>query len=191
MERVNEIAAAVEEQDQLLADSEASQIIPKNVIVIMNESLTDFEEFENFSASEEILPNIHSLQKNTKKGYLYVPVFGGGTSDTEYEVLTGNSKQFLPNGGIAYQLYCGENEYGLANTMEQEGYASTAMHPGKATAWNRSGVYSWMNFEQFINLKNWGRDRNITDIMQAILLHIGKYEICTEVKKRKTSLSFA
>ena len=36
-------------------------------------------------------------------------------------------------------------------------YASTAMHPGKATAWNRSGVYSWMNFEQFINLKNWGR----------------------------------
>ena len=88
---------------------------------------------------------------------MYVPVFGGGTSDTEYEVLTGNSKQFLPNGGIAYQLYCGENEYGLANTMEQEGYASTAMHPGKATAWNRSGVYSWMNFEQFINLKNWGR----------------------------------
>ena len=157
VERVNEIAAAVEEQDQLLADSEASQIVPKNVIVIMNESLTDFEEFENFSASEEILPNIHSLQKNTKKGYLYVPVFGGGTSDTEYEVLTGNSKQFLPNGGIAYQLYCGENEYGLANTMEQEGYASTAMHPGKATAWNRSGVYSWMNFEQFINLKNWGR----------------------------------
>ena len=80
------------------------------------------------------MPYIHSLQKNTKKGYLYVPVFGGGTSDTEYEVLTGNSKQFLPNGGIAYQLYCGENEYGLANTMEQEGYASTAMHPGKATA---------------------------------------------------------
>ena len=50
VERVNEIAAAVEEQDQLLADSEASQIVPKNVIVIMNESLTDFEEFENFSA---------------------------------------------------------------------------------------------------------------------------------------------
>ena len=75
VERVNEIAAAVEEQDQLLADSEASQIVQKNVIVIMNESLTDFEEFENFSASEEILPNIHSLQKNTKKGYLYVPVF--------------------------------------------------------------------------------------------------------------------
>ena len=35
VERVNEIAAAVEEQDQLLADSEASQIVPKNVIVIM------------------------------------------------------------------------------------------------------------------------------------------------------------
>lgn len=145
-----------ESVDNTAADT-SETVTPKNIILIMNESLTDFEEFENFSASEEILPNIHSLQKNTKKGYLYVPVFGGGTSDTEYEVLTGNSKQFLPNGGIAYQLYCGENEYGLANTMEQEGYTSTAMHPGKATAWNRSGVYSWMNFEQFINLKNWGR----------------------------------
>ena len=147
---------AEESVDNTAADT-SETVTPKNIILIMNESLTDFEKFENFSASEEILPNIHSLQKNTKKGYLYVPVFGGGTSDTEYEVLTGNSKQFLPNGGIAYQLYCGENEYGLANTMEQEGYASTAMHPGKATAWNRSGVYSWMNFEQFINLKNWGR----------------------------------
>ena len=45
---VNEIAAAVEEQDQLLADSEASQIVPKKCNCIMNESLTDFEEFEKF-----------------------------------------------------------------------------------------------------------------------------------------------
>ena len=90
--------------------------------------------------------------------------YSGRTSDTEYEVLTGNSSSFF-NGGIFYQLYCGENEYGLANTMEQEGYTSTAMHPGKATAWNRSGVYSWMNFEQFINLKNWGRRPKILQIL--------------------------
>lgn len=46
---------------------EDAAIVPKNIIVIMNKSLTDFEEFENLKASEEILPNIHNLQENTKK----------------------------------------------------------------------------------------------------------------------------
>ena len=48
--------------------------------------------------------------------------------------------------------------------------------------WTLNNLSIWKTGEE---------DRNITDIMQAILLHIGKYEICTEVKKRKTSLSFA
>lgn len=103
---------------------EDAAIVPQNIIVIMNKSLTDFEEFENLKASEEILPNIHNLQENTKKGYLYMPAFGGGTADSEYEVLTGNTKEFLSNGGIAYQMYCHENEYGLANTLKDEGYFS-------------------------------------------------------------------
>ena len=59
--------------------------------VIMNESLADFEMLSDFRCSEEILPTMHSLQENTKKGYVYVPSFGGGTSDTEYEVLIQNS----------------------------------------------------------------------------------------------------
>ena len=87
VDHVQEIVSAVDEKDTL----DTIGIIPENIIVIMNESLADFEEFDNFKASEEILPGIHSLQENTKKGYLYVPAFGGGTSDTEYEVLTGNT----------------------------------------------------------------------------------------------------
>lgn len=154
VERVNEIALVTEKND--IQEKESETIIPENIIVIMNESLADFEEFDNFKASEEILPGIHNLQKNTKKGYVYVPSFGGGTSDTEYEVLTGNTKQFLPSGGIAYQLYCKEKELGLANLMEDMGYYTTAIHPSWATAWNRSKVYSWMDFENFISMDNWG-----------------------------------
>lgn len=136
--------------------TESSVVIPQNLIVIMNESLADFEEFDNLKASEEILPNIHNLHENTKKGYLYVPAFGGGTADTEYEVLTGNTKEFLPNGGIAYQEYCRDPEYGLANTLKQENYSATAVHPFKANGWNRTNVYSWMNFDDFISMDNWG-----------------------------------
>lgn len=158
VETVKKNALTEENADDKASEGTKTQTVPKNLIVIMNESLTDFEAYDNFQASEAILPGIHSLQENTKKGYLYVPAFGGGTSDTEYEVLTGNTKEFLPNGGIAYQLYCNENEFGLANTMEQEGYTSTAIHPSWASAWNRANVYSWMNFEDFISIDNWGDD---------------------------------
>ena len=137
------------------------------------------------------MPYIHSLQKNTKKGYLYVPVFGGGTSDTEYEVLTGNSKQFLPNGGIAYQLYWVKMNTALPIRWSRKGTLPQRCIPARRRpGTGQAFIHGWT----LNNLSIWKtgeEDRNITDIMQAILLHIGKYEICTEVKKWKTSLSFA
>ncbi|MEI3413203.1 MAG: hypothetical protein V8Q57_08490 [Blautia sp.] len=42
----------------------STKIVPKKLIIIMNESLSDFEEFDNFKSSEEILPTIHSLKEN-------------------------------------------------------------------------------------------------------------------------------
>ena len=152
VEKVKEIAAQTEEKAE---KTETTKIVPKKLIVIMNESLSDFEEFDNFKSSEEILPTIHSLKENTKKGHLYVPVFGGGTANTEYELLTGNSVQFLPSGGMAYLLYCRDPEYGMAHTLDQLGFSTTALHPYKAKNWNRPSVYEDMKFGEFISLENW------------------------------------
>ena len=129
-ERVKEIAAQTEAKagqtensgEKKTTAAASTKIVPKKLIVIMNESLSDFEEFDNFKSSEQILPTIHSLKENTKKGYLYVPVFGGGTANTEYELLTGNSVQFLPSGGMAYLLYCRDPEYGMAHSLDQLGF---------------------------------------------------------------------
>ena len=133
---------------------------PKNLIVIMNESLADFGEFSNYIASEDVLSYIHSLNGNARKGFLYVPSFGGGTSDTEYEVLTGNSKEFMPVGSNAYQLYCKRLQYGLANTLKEQNYTTIAIHPYYANGWNRPQVYSKMQFDEFITLENWGEEIN-------------------------------
>lgn len=150
VEKVEEIAASVEKKKSSVF------VVPQNLIVIMNESLADFEEFENFKASKQILPNIHSLSENTKKGYLYVPVFGGGTANTEYEVLTGNSIQFCPNGATPYMLYCRDPEFGMANTLKKIDFSTIALHPFKAGNWNRIKVYDAMNFDEFLSRENWG-----------------------------------
>lgn len=149
VKHVKEIANKVE-QDKLV-----QTIVPQNIIVIMNESLVDFEGNGKLKSSTEILSNLHGLKENTKKGYLYVPGFGGGTADTEYEVLTGNTKEFLPQGAIAYQLYCRNPEYGMANTLAENEYLTAALHPFYSRGWNRTSVYSAMNFREFFSLENW------------------------------------
>lgn len=129
-----------------------------NIIMIMNESLTDFESIGDLKANKEILPYIRSMNKNVKHGQLHVPTFGGGTARSEYEALTGNSIQFLPTGSVPYQLYVRDPEYGMADILKAQGYETIAMHPHKAANWNREKVYSSMGFDAFFSLENWGEE---------------------------------
>ncbi|MCI8417964.1 MAG: LTA synthase family protein [Lachnospiraceae bacterium] len=128
-----------------------SATTPENILVIMNESLADMRVIHDFETNQEFFPFINSLEENTMKGQLFVQVFGGGTSNTEYEVLTGNSMSFLPYVISAYQPYCRENEYGLVSTLNSQGYTTVAMHPEASSNWNRKVVYGYMGFDEFIS----------------------------------------
>lgn len=79
-------------------------ISPTNLIVIMNERWADFRIMGSFAQEDSITPYMDQVSENTVKGFLHVPVFGAGTADSEYEVFTGNSMQFLGLGKI-YQDY--------------------------------------------------------------------------------------
>ena len=90
-----------------------------------------------------------------KKGWLNVPVMGGGTSNSEYEVLTGNCMAFWDNWTMAYQVYGQETEYGMASTLKSQGFHTVAMHPHRALNYNRSAVYRSMGFDEFLSKENW------------------------------------
>lgn len=132
--------------------------VPANIIMIMNESLTDFESIGNIKTDAQILPFIRSLNKNVKHGQLHVSTFGGGTARSEFEALTGNTMFFMPSGSVPYQLYIQDPEYGMAEILKSQGYHTIAIHPNKAKNWNRMKVYPKMQFDEFISLENWGDD---------------------------------
>lgn len=167
------LSAVLEASDETVYErKQISDITPENIIVIMNESLADMRVIEEFETNEEFFPFIQSLNKNTIKSKLYVQVFGGGTSNTEYEALTGNSMSFLPYVISAYQPYCKENEYGLTSTLKDQGYTAVAMHPNISSNWNRKAVYSYMDFDEFISssgyrdvelLRNYASDKGDYD----------------------------
>ncbi len=54
-----------------------SETTPENLIVIMNESLSDMRVIRDFQTNQEYFPFISSLTDNTIRGNLYVQVFGG------------------------------------------------------------------------------------------------------------------
>ena len=119
---------------------------PDDIIVIMNESFSDLSIFDNLETNEEVMPFYKSLKEDTIKGTAYSSVTGGGTANSEFEFLTGNTLAFLPKNTVAYQLYIKEGAPSLVNQLNSLGYESTAFHPYKASGWNRPTVYNKFGF---------------------------------------------
>jgi hypothetical protein len=139
------------EETYLTQETAAATILP-NIIVVMNESLCDLEEFEDFAATEAVAPFMYSLRglSNTLYGYVQVPVFGGGTSKTEFEFLTGvNDRTF--SSGAPYQCLVSHAIQALPTTMKKLGYTATALHPNASGNWSRDLAYPRLGFDTFIS----------------------------------------
>lgn len=122
-----------------------------NVIFIMNEAFWDPTLLSQVSYSEDPVPTIHQLQKESTSGYLLSPQFGGGTSNVEFEVLSGLSMSSLPGGSVPYQQYIRKPLPSLASYFENSGYKSMAIHSYEGWYWNRQNVYKEMGFESFMS----------------------------------------
>ena len=81
---------------------------------------------------------------------LYVSAFGGGTCNTEFEYLTGNSMAFLGTGTYPYTIYDLTRTETLSQQFKDLGYDTTAIHPNHGTNWNRENVYSAFGFDNFL-----------------------------------------
>ena len=124
-----------------------------NIIMIMNEALADFSSISDIETNEDYMPFIHGLTENTVKGDLFVSIFGGGTSKTEYEALTSNSMAFMPKGLTPYVTYINRKTSSLATTLRAQGYGGmVAMHPYKGSGYKRNKVYPLLGFDKFYDL---------------------------------------
>ena len=142
-------------ETELLGRNET--VVPENVICIMNESFADLRIFNglvsgnSFETDGPFLSYYDSLSENAQKGWLYVPVFGAMTANSEYEFLTGNSCAFVPQGSIPYQFYTKPGDGSLARVFGEAGYRTVAMHPYPGYNWNRTEAYENLGFDEFLD----------------------------------------
>ena len=124
------------------------------VIAIMNETFSDLSIYQNLHADYQGPQFFKSLSDTLARGTFYVSAYGGGTANTEFEFLTGNSMAYLGPGVYPYTIYDLMETENLASQFKQLGYATTAMHPNHATNWNRENVYRDLGFDQFLSIND-------------------------------------
>ena len=150
------------EQDKARHAEEGQKSLKKgqlpNIICIMDESYTDMSSVGQFQTNLPMRPFMDSLRDNTIRGNLYVSVYGGGTANSEFEFLTGNSMSFFPSGSIPYQQYIEEQTGSLPRYLKTLGYSAIAVHPYLASGWNRPEVYQAMDFDRFVSLEDFAED---------------------------------
>jgi len=123
-------------------------VLPKNIIVIMEESWSDFHIYNNLKTDAPTTPVKDTLSGPTAlTGNTHVSVYGGNTVNTEYEFLTGNTVAELPGEAIAYSLYMYEGMPSMVSCLSDLGYTTISYHPGSETTYNRKNVYRYLGFD--------------------------------------------
>ncbi len=147
--------SAEEAQDVLNSTEDMAESQP-NIIVVMNESLADYDYVGEMPLTQDVLPYIHSMDENCIKGKAIVSVLGGYTCNSEWEFLTGSSMAFLPVTAVPYNQFFEHETDSLATSLKALGYETTAVHPYHGIEWNRDENYPLMGFDRFVTGEDFG-----------------------------------
>ena len=124
-----------------------------NLIIVLSESFWDITTLPGVSFDRDPLPNFHKLAKTYSSGTMLSPQFGGGTANVEFEVLTGNSMRFLPEGAVPYNQFINRPIDSLASIAVRQGYRATAISPFHNWYFNSRNVYRLFGFNKFISIE--------------------------------------
>lgn len=125
-----------------------------NVILLQIESLFDPLLLQNLIISQDPIPTIRTLMKQSGQKTLSVPTFGGGTGKTEFEVLTGMNVDFLGPGEIPHNSFLRSTPVeSLATSFKRYGYETIAIHNYEGNFYNRHLAYQNLGFDRFIPIE--------------------------------------
>ncbi len=128
----------------------AEQEKKPHIVMIMGEAYSDLSENPHISFDGLVDPMQHfkelSKSEHAVSGHIFVPGFGGGTANTEYDVLTGLSTRLLRSTQPSYDFVRHEID-AIPYRLRNIGYHTAAIHPGYAWFYNRQNVYPHFGFE--------------------------------------------
>ena len=125
-----------------------------NIIVLQLESFFDPSLIKGLKLLDNPIPNFTAMRDSGPSGYLRVPVVGGGTVNTEFEVLTGMSVNYFGVGEYPYEsVLRDETCESVAYDLKDLGYTSSAIHNYDGSFYGRNEVYPNLGFDAFTSVE--------------------------------------
>jgi phosphoglycerol transferase MdoB-like AlkP superfamily enzyme len=133
--------------------AEAGKEFPK-IVFLQLESFIDPTDVKGLDFSEEPVPFYKELKEKYSTGHLTVPVVGGGTANTEFEVLTGMSaREFGPGEYPCKTILKKQTVETMAYDLAPLGYTTHAIHNHRGAFYYRNLVYKNYGFDDFTSLE--------------------------------------
>ena len=173
----NEIEGII---SKLPETNNTDELIKPDIILIQLESFADPKTIRDMTFSEDPTPIHTYLKENFSSGYLSVPSLGGGTANTEFEVLTGINLDNFGPGEYPYKtIMLSESCESIAYNLKENGYTAHAIHNHTGNFYDRDKVYPRLGFDTFQSKEymygfettpyGWCKDKVLTDeIMTAL-----------------------
>ena len=116
-----------------------------DIVVILNETLCNLDYCIDVPEGKEALRAIDEID-GIISGYSVASLVGGGTNNSEYELLTSNSMELFAV-SAPFQIMDLRNANSLVSYLEKLGYYTAGMHCGSPTNYARSRAYSQLGFD--------------------------------------------
>ena len=125
---------------------ETSAGLQADVVILQVESFFIPDEYDLEYDEEDVFGEFLDLAETSAGGRLISPLFGGGTADVEFEVLTGftsNGNQITTN---PFSKYIYEGFPNIVGYLGTQGYESVSVHSYGTGFYNRVNVYRDFGF---------------------------------------------
>ena len=184
--RLESIKQKSEELEKAKQNENIAEESP-NIIAIMVESLTDITEVNALQFENDPLPTYRSLLEKYPHGSTVTSIYGGETSMSEFEFLTGASTRFLNGKRYPYAQVIKNETPSIVSTLKDEGYTTTAIHANKGSFYNRDVAYKYLGFDKMIFKDDIEKidniyDNNVSDMDTAEEI-VNQYEKMGDTKK--------
>ena len=162
------------------SDPDVIQQQAPNVIIVQLESFFDVSCMEGVTFSANPTPTFTALKEQYPSGILTVPVFGAGTVNTEFEVLTGMNIADFGAGEYPYRSIMADATCEtIAYDLLASGYRTHAIHNHEGSFYLRNEVYKNLGFEDFTSIEyfkeptfnetGWAHDALLTEEILCML----------------------
>lgn len=116
-----------------------------DIILILNETFCDISKFVDVGTDIDYMENYYNIE-GAFYGNCVVPEIGGGTNNSEFELLTSNA-MYLMNIQSPFNYWATFRSESIVNYLEKFGYITTGMHCENPDNYARRYVYPELGFD--------------------------------------------